>query len=219
MAQGKTTDQTSLYRDRRSFAKIPDVMDVPNLIAIQTDSFEFFKGEGLAQAFQDISPIENNTKDMCVEFGRHEFGEPKYTVDECKEKDVSYQAPLFVEIRFINRETGEIKEQDVFMGDFPLMTFTVNFAGAVLIGAVFEAATEGSSLPDNAVLFLKTGVCGGFTTFSAFSLETLALLERGKYATGALYACGSVLACLAGVVIGRLAVRGVRAALTGSAAA
>ena len=88
-----------------------------------------------------------------------------------------------------------------------------------LIGAVFEAATEGSSLPDNAVLFLKTGVCGGFTTFSAFSLETLALLERGKYATGALYACGSVLACLAGVVIGRLAVRGVRAALTGSAAA
>ena len=101
----------------------------------------------------------------------------------------------------------------------PLMTFTVNFAGAVLIGAVFEAATEGSSLPDNAVLFLKTGVCGGFTTFSAFSLETLALLERGKYATGALYACGSVLACLAGVVIGRLAVRGVRAALTGSAAA
>ena len=109
MAQGKTTDQTSLYRDRRSFAKIPDVMDVPNLIAIQTDSFEFFKGEGLAQAFQDISPIENNTKDMCVEFGRHEFSEPKYTVDECKEKDVSYQAPLFVEIRFINRGTGEIK--------------------------------------------------------------------------------------------------------------
>ena len=104
-------------------------------------------------------------------------------------------------------------------GDFPLMTFAVNFAGAVLIGAVFEAATEGSGLPDNAVLFLKTGVCGGFTTFSAFSLETLALLERGKYATGALYACGSVLACLAGVVIGRLAVRGVRAALTGAAAA
>ena len=73
--------------------------------------------------------------------------------------------------------------------------------------------------PPNAVLFVKTGLCGGFTTFSAFSLETLALLERGKYATGALYACGSVLACLAGVVIGRLAVRGVRAALTGSAAA
>ena len=143
MAQGKTTDQTSLYRDRRSFAKIPDVMDVPNLIAIQTDSFEFFKGEGLAQAFQDISPIENNTKDMCVEFGRHEFGEPKYTVDECKEKDVSYQAPLFVEIRFINRETGEIKEQDVFMGDFPLMTprgtFIINGTERVVVSQLVRS--------------------------------------------------------------------------------
>ena len=143
MAQGKTTDQTSLYRDRRSFAKIPDVMDVPNLIAIQTDSFEFFKGEGLAQAFQDISPIENNTKDMCVEFGKHEFGEPKYTVDECKEKDVSYQAPLFVEIRFINRETGEIKEQDVFMGDFPLMTprgtFIINGTERVVVSQLVRS--------------------------------------------------------------------------------
>ena len=122
MAKAKTSAPTSLYRNRRSFAKIPDVMDVPNLIAIQTDSFKWFKEEGLQQAFQDIAPIENSTKDMCVEFGKHEFGEPKYTVDECKEKDVSYQAPLFVEIRFINRETGEIKEQNVFMGDFPLMT-------------------------------------------------------------------------------------------------
>ena len=76
MTEGKTTDQSMLYRDRRSFAKIPDVMDVPNLIAIQTESFEWFKTEGLSQAFNDISPIENSTKDMCVEFGRHEFGEP-----------------------------------------------------------------------------------------------------------------------------------------------
>ena len=103
MAQGKTADHSALYRNRRSFAKIPDVMDMPNLISVQTDSFAWFTNEGLAQAFKDISPIENSTKDMCVEFGKHEFGEPKYTVDECKEKDVSYQAPLFVEIRFINR--------------------------------------------------------------------------------------------------------------------
>ena len=122
MAQDKNAGQTVLYRNRRSFAKIPDVMDVPNLIAIQTDSFKWFMSEGLDQAFQDIAPIENNTKDMCVEFGDHRFGDPKYTVDECKEKDVSYQAPLYVEIRYINRETGEIKEQEVFMGDFPLMT-------------------------------------------------------------------------------------------------
>ena len=122
MAQDKNAGQTVLYRNRRSFAKIPDVMDVPNLIAIQTDSFKWFMNEGLDQAFQDIAPIENNTKDMCVEFGDHKFGEPKYTVDECKEKDVSYQAPLFVEIRFINRETGEIKEirmsPGIDVGDF-----------------------------------------------------------------------------------------------------
>ena len=107
MAKGQNPTSTSRYRTRRSFAKIPDVMDVPNLIAVQTENFEWFKTEGLDQAFASISPIENSTKDMVVEFGKHSFGDPKYTVDECKEKDVSYQAPLFVEIRFINKETGE----------------------------------------------------------------------------------------------------------------
>lgn len=92
-------------------------------------------------------------------------------------------------------------------GDFPLMTFTVNFAGAVLIGAVFEAATEGSSLPDNAVLFLKTGVCGGFTTFSTFSLEAVGLLESGQWLKGGGYVLASVALCLAGVVLGRALVR------------
>ena len=87
-------------------------------------------------------------------------------------------------------------------GDFPLMTFTVNFAGAVLIGAVFEAATEGSSLPDNAVLFLKTGVCGGFTTFSTFSLESLTLLEKGRWLLGGSYMVLSVVLCLLGVALG-----------------
>ena len=143
MAQGKKSAPTSLYRDRRSFAKIPDVMDVPNLIAIQTESFDWFKNEGLAQAFADVCPIENNTGDMCVEFGKHEFGEPKYTVDECKEKDVTYQAPLFVEIRFINRETGEIKEQEVFMGDFPLMTprgtFIINGTERVVVSQLVRS--------------------------------------------------------------------------------
>ena len=143
MAQDKNAGQTVLYRNRRSFAKIPDVMDVPNLIAIQTDSFKWFMSEGLDQAFQDIAPIENNTKDMCVEFGDHRFGDPKYTVDECKEKDVSYQAPLFVEIRFINRETGEIKEQEVFMGDFPLMTnrgtFIINGTERVVVSQLVRS--------------------------------------------------------------------------------
>ena len=113
MAQAQNNAPTSLYRSRRSFAKIPAVMDAPNLIAIQTESFKWFQNEGLDEAFQDICPIESNAKNMRVEIGKHEFGEPKYTVDECRLKDVTYQAPLFAEVRFMNLETGErIKEQD-----------------------------------------------------------------------------------------------------------
>ena len=143
MGKPEKFDSTSHYRTRRSFAKIPDVMDVPNLIAIQTESFKQFVDQGLANAFTDISPIESNNKDMCVEFGKHEFGEPKYSVDECKARDVSYQAPLFAEIRFINRETGEIKEQDVFMGDFPLMTprgtFIINGTERVVVSQLVRS--------------------------------------------------------------------------------
>ena len=143
MARTKKPTPTSNYRERRSFAKIPDVMDVPNLIAIQTESFKWFTTEGLDQAFADISPIENSTKDMRVEFGDHRFGDPKFSVDECKEKDVSYQAPLFVEIRFINKETGEIKEQEVFVGDFPLMTprgtFIINGTERVVVSQLVRS--------------------------------------------------------------------------------
>ena len=143
MGKAENFDSTRHYRPRRSFAKIPDVMDVPNLIAIQTESFKQFVDQGLATAFADITPIESNNNDMCVEFGRHEFGEPKYSVDECKARDVSYQAPLFAEIRFINRETGEIKEQDVFMGDFPLMTprgtFIINGTERVVVSQLVRS--------------------------------------------------------------------------------
>ena len=143
MAQKKKEALNSTYRVRRSFAKIPDVMDVPNLIAIQIDSFNWFTNEGLTEAFASISPIENSTKDMCVEFGAHHFGDPKYSVDECKEKDVSYQAPLYAEIRFINKATGEIKEQEVFLGDFPLMTprgtFVINGTERVVVSQLVRS--------------------------------------------------------------------------------
>lgn len=99
-----------------------------------------------------------------------------------------------------------------FEGDFPLMTFLINFTGAVVIGAVTEVART-SALPPEAVLFLRTGICGGFTTFSTFSLETLALFEEGKYAIGSLYAGGSLVACVGGVVAGRIIARGVSSLL------
>ncbi|HSK48488.1 MAG TPA: DNA-directed RNA polymerase subunit beta, partial [Coriobacteriia bacterium] len=130
-------------RERRSFAKIPEVLDVPNLIAIQRDSFTWFLDEGLRETFSDISPIEDFTGTLAVEFGAHEFGEPKYSVEECKEKDMSFQAPLFVDVRFINKETGEMKEQSVFMGDFPLMTdrgtFVINGTERVVVSQLVRS--------------------------------------------------------------------------------
>ncbi|NTU71047.1 MAG: DNA-directed RNA polymerase subunit beta [Coriobacteriia bacterium] len=130
-------------RERRSFAKIPEVLDVPNLIAIQRKSFDWFLAEGLRDTFHDISPIEDFTGTLAVEFGAHEFGDPKYSVEECKEKDMSYQAPLFVEVRFVNKETGEIKEQQVFMGDFPLMTdrgtFVINGTERVVVSQLVRS--------------------------------------------------------------------------------
>jgi len=130
-------------RQRRTFAKIPEILDVPNLIAIQTDSFKWFLEEGLNETFQDISPIEDFTGTLAVEFGGHEFGDAKYSVEECKEKDMSFQAPLFVEVRFINKETGEIKEQQVFMGDFPLMTdrgtFIINGTERVVVSQLVRS--------------------------------------------------------------------------------
>ena len=143
MAKDTITTLTNLYRERKSFAKIPEVMDVPNLISIQTDSFNWFRTEGLAEAFADISPIENPSKNLLVEFGVHEFGDPKFSEEECKNKDISYQAPLFVEIRFINKDTGEIKEQEVFMGDFPLMTsrgtFIINGTERVVVSQLVRS--------------------------------------------------------------------------------
>ena len=130
-------------RPRRSFAKNAEVLDVPNLIALQTDSFNWFLSEGLRDTFNDISPIEDFTGMMAVEFTSHEFGEPKYSFEECKEKDMSFQAPLFVDVRFINKETGEVKEQSVFMGDFPLMTprgtFVINGTERVVVSQLVRS--------------------------------------------------------------------------------
>ena len=143
MAQSIKTVPNRYYRERTSFAKIPAVMDVPNLIAIQTESFDWFKNEGLGATLADISPIESTTKDMCVEFGNHYFGEPKYTVEECRKRDCSFQAPLYAEVRFINRLTGEIKEQEVFMGDFPMMTpqgtFIINGTERVIVSQLVRS--------------------------------------------------------------------------------
>ena len=128
---------------RRSFAKIPEILDVPDLIALQTESFRWFLDEGIRETFTDISPIEDFTGNLAVEFGPHEFLGPKYSPAECKERDMTFQASLFVEVSFLNRETGEVKEQQVFMGDFPFMTdrgtFIINGTERVVVSQLVRS--------------------------------------------------------------------------------
>lgn len=136
--------KTSLgIRERRSFAKIPDILEVPNLIAVQKDSYEWFLLDGLTEVFQDVSPIEDFTGNLAIEFGEHEFGEIKYSVDECKEKDMTYSASLFVAVRLLNKETGEIREQKVFTGDLPMMTekgtFVINGTERVVVSQLVRS--------------------------------------------------------------------------------
>lgn len=130
-------------RVRYSYAKIKEVMDMPHLLDIQRNSYHWFLHDGLREIFQDISPIQDFTGNLVLSFEDFSLGEPKYSLEECKERDVTYAAPLRVNVRLINRETGEIKEQEVFMGDFPLMTdtgtFIINGAERVIVSQLVRS--------------------------------------------------------------------------------
>jgi len=130
-------------RSRRSYARIKEVLEVPNLIEIQKQSYQKFLDEGLREIFRDISPIQDFTGNLVLEFIDYSLGEPKYTVEEAKERDVTYAAPLRVKVRLLNKETGEVKEQEVFMGDFPLMTetgtFIINGAERVIVSQLVRS--------------------------------------------------------------------------------
>ncbi|HVB75645.1 MAG TPA: DNA-directed RNA polymerase subunit beta [Ktedonobacteraceae bacterium] len=132
--------------ERVSFARIPDIRPMPGLIKIQLDSFEWFKREGLRELFEEISPIEDFTgKNLKLEFivPPDPFGKSKYTEDECRDRDATYSAPLTVKARLTNKETGEIIEKDIFMGDFPLMTsqgtFIINGAERVVVSQLVRS--------------------------------------------------------------------------------
>ncbi len=135
--------QYGRHRQRRSYARINEVLELPNLIEIQTSSYQWFLDEGLKEMFQDISPIQDFTGNLILEFIDYSLGEPKYSVEESKERDVTYAAPLRVKVRLINKETGEVKEQEVFMGDFPLMTetgtFIINGAERVIVSQLVRS--------------------------------------------------------------------------------
>ena len=138
----------AVTRQRYSFGNLEEVLELPDLIAIQRESFDWFLKQGLSEVFADISPIKDYSENLLLEF---EFDpsdefllmEPKFSVEECKEKDMTYSAPVFVRARFLNRHTGEIKEQVVFMGDFPKMTtkgtFIINGTERVVVSQLVRS--------------------------------------------------------------------------------
>ncbi len=135
--------QNNSMIQRYQFGKVPKVMKMPHLLDIQRESFKWFKKEGLLEALKDISPIQDFTENMALEFSDCSFGEIVFSADECKQRDMSYTAPLKVKAKFINKETGEMKEQEVFMGDFPLMTgngtFIINGTERVIVSQLVRS--------------------------------------------------------------------------------
>ena len=130
---------------RMSFGRINEVMEMPNLIEVQKNSYQWFLNEGLKEVFRDIAEITDYTGNLVLDFvGYRMDDQPKYTVAECKERDATYAAPMRVRARLINKETGEIKENEVYMGDFPLMTdsgtFVINGAERVIVSQIGRAS-------------------------------------------------------------------------------
>jgi DNA-directed RNA polymerase subunit beta len=129
--------------DRLSFAKIPEVQPLPDLLSVQHESFGWFLEHGLKQIFSEVSPIEDFTGNLALELTEHRFGDPPLSIEEAKEQDANFSKPLFVTARFLNRETGEIKEQQVFLGDFPMMTangtFIINGTERVVVSQLVRS--------------------------------------------------------------------------------
>jgi DNA-directed RNA polymerase subunit beta len=142
--------------NRRSFARIPTVLEMPNLVQVQLNSFEWFKSEGLAELLQEISPITDYNQKMELHFLEHAFDEPRASEEVCRDRDMTFAAPLRIRVRLVIKETGEIKESDIFLGDFPMMTahgtFVINGAERVVVsqlvrspGVYFELEEDATS--------------------------------------------------------------------------
>ena len=129
---------------RMSFSRIGEVLEMPNLIEVQKNSYRWFLEEGLKEVFHDVSPITDYQGNLVLDFiDYHLDDQPKYSIAECKERDTTYAAPLRVRASLLNREAGEVKEQDIYMGDFPLMTdsgtFVINGAERVIVSQLVRS--------------------------------------------------------------------------------
>ena len=189
--------------DRLSFAKIPEVHDLPNLLAVQHDSFSWFLDHGLKQIFGEVSPIEDFTGNLALELTDHRFGDAPLSIAEAKEQDSNYSKPLFVTARFLNRETGEIKEQQVFLGDFPMMTpngtFVINGTERVVVsqlvrspGVYFDVTIDKTSDKDIFAAKVIPGR-GAWLEFDVDKKDTVGVRvdrKRRQYVTTFLRALG-----------------------------
>ena len=137
-------DQKLGQNIRKSFSKNPSTLEIPDLVEIQTKSFKWFKEEGLMEVLRDVSPITDFSGNLSIEFVSYSIdSQPKYTVEECKERDVNYAAPLKVNVRLTNKQTGEVKQTDIYMGEIPLMTdngtFVINGAERVIVSQLIRS--------------------------------------------------------------------------------
>ena len=131
------------YRERRSFSKSKNTMELSDLLEIQKKSYNNFLENGIKEVFEDLFPVESFTGNLSLEFGEYSFEEPRYSIKGCKERYATYAAPLKVEARLFNHETGEVKEQDIYLGDMPIMTesgtFVINGAERVIVSQLVRS--------------------------------------------------------------------------------
>ena len=135
--------QSGDYRKRRNFSMIKNQFELDNLLQIQTESYQWFVTEGIKEVLEEFSPIESFSGGLTLEFGEYEFDTPRYSLKECKDRQITYAAPLKIQTRLFNNETGEVKEQEIFLGDMPLMTesgtFIINGAERVVVSQLVRS--------------------------------------------------------------------------------
>ena len=131
------------FRERRNFSRIRNTYELKDLLEIQKKSYNWFIETGIKEVFTDLFPVENFSGTLSLEFGDYHFDEPKYSIKESKDRETTFSAPLRVEVRLFNRETGEVKEQEIFMGDMPIMTesgtFVINGAERVIVSQLVRS--------------------------------------------------------------------------------
>ena len=165
------------YRERRSYAKTKNAIELENLLEIQKKSYNWFIDEGIKEVFEDIFPVESFTGNLMLEFGDYSFDEPRYSIKGCKERYATYAAPLKVDARLFNQETGEVKEQSIYLGDMPIMTeggtFIINGAERVIVSQLVRSPSVyfGREIDKNGRLVITSQIIPNRGTWLEYELD------------------------------------------------